>query len=644
MSLELPGLIRLLGYGIALLGAGSLFPHLPLLPRLLLLAGLAAGLFAERRTAPLVPHLALTIGSILLFLWYAAQFSRANPALPVVSILAVLLAARLAAEKTPRTWLQTSAIALFCLSSSTLFDLGPRFLLLLTLMLPMLALLLVLLTFQSAGHPLSPRSLRQVTLAGLLIPVAALALTPLFFPILPRTQFPLWNFIQQTDGSQPAGLADTVTPGSSSQVAETGQLVFRADMPRIQAGQLYWRGLTFSNLDGLRWLRDPPAAQQPPGSVKAIVTQTITMEPGSSRSLIGLDRPVSFSHTNGSSISWATWGRPLPSSRRARYHVVSSLTDSSNNPAPKAGNLTRLPDHLPLPMRQLSQQIRQSGANDRQRLAALEAWFLRNGFRYSRTGLPTGDTALERFLFETRSGHCEFFASGFALLARGAGLPSRLVGGYYGGEYNELGGYYRVSEERAHVWVEVWLTDSGWLRIDPSSFAINADAALGEPRQRSLVKRLRLLMDSLDHTWTSAIITYDFERQLQSAVKAHSRLQSFKLRDLVPPGIVLALLAAVILGYRTLLRVLHSGLLQRNTRLLRRFRREVERRHGIPRSAPVGLFDLARQLDEPWVHEFVALYGRSLYRNQPLSTAGYRRLKQLLTTSRHHQQTTRHSR
>jgi len=630
MTLELPRLIRLLGYGIALLGAGSLFPHLPLLPRLALLAGLAAGLYAERRSSPLVPHQALTIASILLFLWYAAQFSRANPALPVVSILAVLLAARLAAEKSPRTWLQTGAIALFCLSASTLFDLGPRFLLLLTLMLPMIALLLVLLTFQAGHQTLSPRGLRQATLAGLLIPMVALVLTPLFFPILPRTQLPLWNFIQQTGGSQPAGLSDTVIPGTSSEVAESGQLVFRAEMPRVAQNQLYWRGLTFSSLDRLRWLRDPPSAQQAPGSAIAAVEQTITMEPGSSRSLIGLDRPVSFSHTNGSSISWATWGRPTPSSRRFRYHVVSSLAGISQSQAPTASNLTRLPDHLPVPMRQLSQQIRQSGANDQQRLAALEDWFRTSGFRYSRTNLPTGDTALERFLFETRSGHCEFFASGFALLARGAGLPTRLVGGYYGGEYNELGGYYRVSEERAHVWAEVWLTGIGWLRIDPSSFANNADAALGEPRQRSLFMRLRLLLDSLDHTWTSAIITYDFERQLQTAVKAQNRLQAFALRDLTPFGIVLVLLAATILGYRAVLKLHRSGLLNRNARLLRSFRRAVEHSHGIPRTAQLGLMDLAQQVNDPRVQDFIELYARSLYRNQPLSRAEYRQLTRLV--------------
>lgn len=631
MSLELPRLIRLLGYGIALLGAGSLFPHLPLLPRLVLAAGLAAGLYAERRTTPLVPHLPLTTGSILLFLWYAVQFSRANPALPVVSILAIVLGTRLAAEKTVRTWLQTSAIALFCLSASSLFDLGPRFLLLLSLMLPLIALLLVLLTFQAANQPLSPRGLRQASLAGLLIPVTALALTPLFFPILPRTQFPLWNFIQQVGGSQPTGLADTVTPGTSSQIAESGQLVFRAEMPRIAANQLYWRGPSFSRLDGLRWLQDSPAAAaQPPRSTAPPIRQIITMEPGSSRRLLGLDLPISFQHPNGSTIPWAFWNRPLPSSRRLRYLVLSTFTPPPTIAEQALTSLSQLPNETPQRVRQLAQRLRRSGATDQERLAALEAWFRSNGFSYSRTNLPTGDDALERFLFETRSGHCEFFASAFALLARGSGLPTRLVGGYYGGEYNDLGGYYRVGEERAHVWVEVWLRKSGWQRIDPSSFSINADAALGEPRRRSLMLRLRLVLDSLDHTWNSAIITYDFERQLQAAGKAHNRLQSLRLKDLGPFGLALALLAAIALGYRTTLQLRRSGLLNRNTRLLRRFRRAVERSHGIPRAAQLGLIDLARQVDHPQAHAFVTLYARSLYGNQPLTRDEFRQLDRLV--------------
>jgi len=414
-------------------------------------------------------------------------------------------------------------------------------------------------------------------------------------------------------------------------VTETGQLVFRADMPRVAASQLYWRGTSFSRLDGLRWLRDPPTGTaQPPASTNAPLSQIITMEPGSSRTLIGLDMPISFSHANGTTIPWASWNRPLPASRRLRYQVYSAFVPPPPITEQALISLTRLPNETPPRLRQLSQQLRQAGNTDQQRLAALEAWFLANGFSYSRTDLPTGVNALERFLFETRRGHCEFFASGFALLARGAGLPARLVGGYYGGEYNELGGYYRVADERAHVWVEVWQRGSGWLRIDPSSFSVNADAALGEPRQRSLLLRLRMVLDSLDHTWNSAIISYDLERQLQTAGKAHSRLQSLRQKDLGLFGSLIALLAASALSYRTLLQLRRNGLLDRNTRLLRRFRRAVERGHGIPRSAPFGLMDLAHQVDDPQVQEFIALYARSLYGNQPLSRTEYKHLSRLV--------------
>lgn len=128
--------------------------------------------------------------------------------------------------------------------------------------------------------------------------------------------------------------------------------------------------------------------------------------------------PFSFSHPNGSAIPWAVWNRPLPASRRLRYHVRSSFVPAPAIAQTALASLTRLPDQTPPSLRQLSLQLRQTGDTEQQRLAALEAWFRSNDFRYSRSDLPTGNDALERFLFETRSGHCEFFASGFALLAR----------------------------------------------------------------------------------------------------------------------------------------------------------------------------------------------------------------------------------
>ncbi|MEJ2199438.1 MAG: transglutaminase family protein, partial [Desulfuromonadaceae bacterium] len=97
-----------------------------------------------------------------------------------------------------------------------------------------------------------------------------------------------------------------------------------------------------------------------------------------------------------------------------------------------------------------------------------------------------------------------------------AGVPSRLVGGYYGGEYNQFGGYYLVTEEAAHVWVEALLEDNCWLRIDPSTLADNAGEALLASRSRSLSFGRRLL-DGIDYLWTQSVLTYDFSRQFEIA-------------------------------------------------------------------------------------------------------------------------------
>src|SRR5205823_3718541 len=76
---------------------------------------------------------------------------------------------------------------------------------------------------------------------------------------------------------------------------------------------------------------------------------------------------------------------------------------------------------------------------------------------------------LEEFLLHRRLGFCEHYAASFAALMRLAGIPARVVTGYLGGEYNEIGHFFLVRQADAHAWCEVWFPDSGWERIDPTS-------------------------------------------------------------------------------------------------------------------------------------------------------------------------------
>ena len=69
--------------------------------------------------------------------------------------------------------------------------------------------------------------------------------------------------------------------------------------------------------------------------------------------------------------------------------------------------------------------------------------------------------------FNTKNGYCEYYAGTFAILARLAGIPSRIVTGYYGGSYNEIGNFYTFKQQDAHSWVEIFINDD-WVLYDPT--------------------------------------------------------------------------------------------------------------------------------------------------------------------------------
>jgi len=632
---SISSLSAVLAYGIVLCGCLPLFPWLEPLPRLILVAGLAAGVWQDLRGPWPLKNWLFNAAIVPLFLYYAIQFSRANPVQPVVSVLTVMLAARLAGPKNSRHYLQISALSLFCLASSSLFDLSPAFLAYLLLMLLMVAVLLVLLTFYDEDRRmvLARADLRKVLLAGVLMPLASLPLLLLFFPILPRTQIPLWNFLASSV-ARSSGLNDQVEPGSSSAVGESRALVLRAEMPPQPRQQLYWRATVFNRVDGRRWARVEPPPEQIIYKGQRI-SQTIYPEPGSvSRILSAQDAPAILALQRSRRLPDGVYefqGRP---GRRFSYTAESVITAT----LPVKGDIQR-PFYLQLPkdlaprIRQLAEEVQRRGRSDADRLEQLEIYFRNGGFRYSKTGLPTGEHALEQFLFENRQGHCEFFAASFALVLRAAGVPSRIVGGYLGGEYNELGGYYLVSEDMAHVWVEAFIVGRGWVRVDPSSLAGNADAVWGGAPKKGLLHRLRLLIDSLDHTWNSTVITYDFESQVAVARSAGKRLQGVRADELFK-GLLPYLLALVGVAGAYMILINRNRLFpSREERLLRAFYRRVKLDYpGVVVRGRVGLFELADHVGNSKVRSFVDIYAGAVYRDRQLSSEEYRRLDQLIRT------------
>ena len=66
----------------------------------------------------------------------------------------------------------------------------------------------------------------------------------------------------------------------------------------------------------------------------------------------------------------------------------------------------------------------------------------------------TNETALARFLTQTRSGHCEYFATATVLLLRQLQIPARYAVGYV--VHEASGNNYVVRQRDAHAWCLVW--------------------------------------------------------------------------------------------------------------------------------------------------------------------------------------------
>jgi transglutaminase-like putative cysteine protease len=125
-------------------------------------------------------------------------------------------------------------------------------------------------------------------------------------------------------------------------------------------------------------------------------------------------------------------------------------------------------------------------------------------FRFTLKGQPRGGAnRLERFLLETREGHCEYFASALAVMCQCVGIPARYVTGFHGGHYNEVGQFYAVRDSDAHSWVEVWLPGTGWRTFDPTP------AAPARYTGSSLRARLASMLDYLQFQWSSWVVAYD---------------------------------------------------------------------------------------------------------------------------------------
>ncbi|MDX1565263.1 MAG: DUF3488 and transglutaminase-like domain-containing protein [Phycisphaeraceae bacterium] len=147
---------------------------------------------------------------------------------------------------------------------------------------------------------------------------------------------------------------------------------------------------------------------------------------------------------------------------------------------------------------------------DHQIAKALEQ-YLQNNYSYtlSLPSLPRGRDPIEAFLFNTRAGHCQYFASSLCAMLRSLGMRARVVTGFQVTEFNEVGGYYVVRQKNAHAWVEAW-TAEGWVPYDPSP---PADIEQLHRPEEGFFSKARRWYEYLEYQWINHVITFDKTQQ-----------------------------------------------------------------------------------------------------------------------------------
>ena len=190
--------------------------------------------------------------------------------------------------------------------------------------------------------------------------------------------------------------------------------------------------------------------------------------------------------------------------------------------------------------------------------------FSNGSYFYNLSPKKTSLNNYENFFFNDREGYCEYYAGTFVLLARLAGVPSRVVTGYYGGELNEVGNFYSFKQKDTHAWAEVWLDDKGWVRIDPTKaipkeniinslnnvFTTNDFSSNGLFSSK-FIKTLGFYFNYLDFVWTQHLLSYD-DKERKNFIERVLNLQFSKIFIWIFAPLLIYILVRLILSINSI--------------------------------------------------------------------------------------------
>ena len=373
----------------------------------------------------------------------------------------------------------------------------------------------------------------------------------LVFLALPRVG--VGFFLKARGGLTLAGFSDGVKLGGHGLIKNDATVVMRVEVASRYGGRdapaIPWRGVAFDRYERGQWSRqvnsprtlqtleqsatrdrrylrwDGPALTSAAIDELAgqLVKQDIWLDPLDSDVLFAATAPriVEYVHTlrprrplyehndeirldHGSTVHYTAWSQLYPP-------PADTLRASAGKLPEGYQAYLQLPREITPRTHELARKITAGLTTEYDKVQAIKAWLVGNLTYTLVLADPGTQEPVDFFLFERKKGHCEYFASAFAVLARAVDIPTRQVNGFLGGEWNEYQGYVAVRAGDAHSWDEVYYPSVGWVAVDPTPPA-NVDA-LGRGGS-GWAARLGRFVDTLRFQWNKWVIEYDLTSQL----------------------------------------------------------------------------------------------------------------------------------
>jgi len=454
-----------------------------------------------------------------------------------------------------------------------------------------------------------------------------------FFLFFPRWASPLWGIPETTLDSK-TGLSGSMSPGSIQSLfmddSPAFRVKFETEIP--QPSELYWRGPVFWNFDGETWsgsfFGKNVTAKFRPDEQDAPWRYSVQMEPNERHWLFALDYPVTTPMDSRVSMDFQILRREAVT-QLLEYSMVSNpqFTDTPKLTVELKASALDLPNGSNPRARELVSTWQEKGWTGQALAQHVLDYFNQEAFYYSLEAPLLGQHSVDDFLFDSRTGYCEHYASSFTVLMRMAGIPARVVTGYQGGWYNPMGEYMLIRQSDAHAWAEVWFQGTGWTRVDPtgavSPARVNRGSlgALSSPRHMldyAWLRNMRNGIDVVQQRWNDWVIEFGASSQAKM-------FSSLGLDRMTPAQLVIVMFIAIGLFSLVLLPfILRTKGPARKDPMQMLWQKFLKRLQsaGYEAQASTGAIELAQDAalslpgDAPAIYRIADLYSR--YRYSPL--------------------------